>query len=121
MVYKIIAFLIISGIAAIKRPIFGGLAGMIAAPGIYVVFNSFDLTTVCVLSVFGFGFGLMWGTLAWRLVHAEGYNRQGKKPYVMPMSRAGTNLRGEIIYTDEEEKNAKENKRAHERHNKTDR
>ncbi len=111
MAFKIIAFLIISGIAAIKRPLYGGLAGMIAAPGIYIVFNSFDLPTVCVLSAFGFGFGLMWGTLAWRLFHGKGYNQQNK-PYVMPMWKAGTGMRGRIIYTDEEEKNAKENERA---------
>ena len=112
MVYKIIAFLIISGIAAIKRPVYSGFAGMAAAPGIYVVFNAFHLPTVCVLSAFGFGFGLIWGTLAWRLFHGEGYNQQGKKTYFMPMGKAGTGMRGGIIYTDEEEKNAKENKRA---------
>lgn len=113
MVYKIIAFLIITGIAAIKRPIYSGLAGMVAAPGIYVVFNSFDIVAVCVLAAFGFGFGLMWGAFIWRLYHGEAYNQQNKKPYVMPMSRAGTGMRGGIIYTDDEEKNAKENERTH--------
>ncbi len=111
MAFKIIAFLIISGIAAIKRPLYGGLAGMIAAPGIYIVFNSFDLPTVCVLSAFGFGFGLMWGVFAWNVFHGEEYNQQNKKTYVMPMSKAGTGQRGGIIYTDEEEKNARENER----------
>ena len=46
MLYQIIAFFIISGIAAIRRPIYGGLAGMVAAPGIYVAFYSFDIVTV---------------------------------------------------------------------------
>lgn len=112
MGYKIIAFFIISGIAAIKRPIFGGLAGMIAAPAIYYVFNSFDLPTILVLSVFGFTIGLLWGVFAWNFFHGEEYNQQNKKTYVMPMSKAGTGQRGGIIYTDEEEKNARENKRS---------
>ena len=34
------------------------------------------------------------------------------KPYVMPITRAGGGQRGEIIYTDEEAKNAEENKRS---------
>jgi hypothetical protein len=113
MIYKVIAFLLISGVAAIKRPIYGGIAGMIAAPAISIVFYSFDLPTVLVLSGFGFGFGLMWGTFTWGLFHGEEYNQQSKKPYVMPMSKAGTGQRGGIIYTDEEEKNARENERAH--------
>ncbi len=54
MIYKVIAFLLISGVAAIKRPIYGGIAGMIAAPAISIVFYSFDLPTVLVLSGFGF-------------------------------------------------------------------
>lgn len=44
-----------------KKNIYGGFAGMISAPVIYRVFNPFDLPTVCVLSVFGFGLGLLWG------------------------------------------------------------
>ena len=111
MLYQIIAFFIISGIAAIKKPIYGGLAGLVTAPVIYVVFNSFDLPTVCVLSAFGFGFGLIWGVFAWNFIHGEEYNQQNKKTYVMPMYRAGTGQRGGIIYTDEEEKNARENER----------
>ncbi len=55
----------------------------------------------------------MWGTFTWGLFHGEEYNQQSKKTYVMPMSKAGTGQRGEIIYTDEEEKNARENERAH--------
>lgn len=112
MGYKIIAFLIISGIAAIKKPLYGGLAGMLTAPLIYLVFNSFDLITVCVLSVFGFGFGLLWGVFTWNFFHNDEYNQQNKKTYVMPMNKAGTGQRGGIIYTDEEEKNARENEKS---------
>ena len=113
MIYKLIAFFLISGIAAIKRPIYGGIAGCVTAPVISILFGSFDLVTVLVLAAFGFGFGLMWGTFAWNLFHGEEYNQQNKKTYVMPMSKAGTGQRGGIIYTDEEEKNARENKRSH--------
>lgn len=112
MVYKIIAFFIISGIAAIKRPIYGGVAGMIAAPAIYYVFNSFDLSTIVVLAAFGLTIGLLWGVFAWNFFHGEEYNQQDKKTYVMPMSHPGTGQRGAIIYTDEEEKNARENERS---------
>jgi len=111
MLYKIILFLAISAIAAIKRPIYGGFAGMVAAPVIYYVFNKFDLPTILVLSAFGFAFGLLWGVFAWNFFHGEEYNQQNKKTYVMPMTKAGSGQRGGIIYTDEEEKNARENER----------
>jgi len=112
MLYKIILFLIISAIPAIKRPIYGGLTGMVAAPAIYYVFNSFDLPTIFVLSGFGFAIGLIWGVFAWNFFHGEEYNQQNKKTYVMPMSQPGTGQRSAIIYTDEEEKNARENERS---------
>lgn len=111
MIYKVIAFFLISGLAGIKRPIYGGITGLITAPVISIICNSFDLPTVLVLAAFGFGFGLMWGTFSWNLFHGEEYNQQNKKTYVMPMSKAGTGQRGGIIYTDEEEKNARENER----------
>lgn len=111
MVFKIIAFLIISGIPAIKRPIYGGIVGCVTAPVINILYSSFDLVTVLVLAAFGFGFGLVWGTFAWNLFHGEEYNQQNKKTYVMPMGKAGTGQRGEIIYTDDEEKNARENEK----------
>lgn len=112
MIYKIIFFLVISAIPAIKKPIYGGFTGMLTAPGIYYVFNSFDLPTILVLSAFGFAIGLLWGVFAWNLFHDEEYNQQNKKTYVMPMNQAGTGQRGGIIYTDEEEKNARENRRS---------
>lgn len=107
MTYKIIAIIIISCLAGIKKPIYGGLAGMIAAPGASLIFGSFDLPTVVVLAPFGFGFGLLFGVLSWNIFHGDEYNQQNTKTYVMPMTR---NMRGCIIYTDEEQKNAKENK-----------
>lgn len=108
MIYKVIAVILISCLAGIKKPIYGGLAGMITAPGISILLNSFDLPTVVFLAPFGFGFGLMFGVLAWKIFHGSEYNKESTKPYIMPMSR---NIRGGIIYTDEEEKNSKENKK----------
>ncbi len=108
MTYKIIIFIIVSCLAGIKKPIYGGLAGMIAAPVMSFIFTPFDLPTVVVLAPFGFGFGLILGILAWNIFHGSEYNKQNEKTYYMPMSR---NMRGGIIHTDEEEKNAKENKR----------
>ncbi len=112
MLYKIILFLVISAIPAIKRPIYGGLTGMIAAPAIYYVFNSFDPPTIFVLSGVGFSVGLLWGVFAWNFFHGEEYNQQNKKTYVMPMSHPGAGQRGAIIYTDEEAKNARDNERS---------
>lgn len=108
MTYKIIAFIIISCLAGIKKPIYGGLAGMIAAPVMSIIWTPFDLPTVVVLASFGFGFGLILGLLSWNIFHGSEYNKQNEKTYYMPMTR---NMRGGIINTDEEEKNAKENKR----------
>ena len=59
MTYKVIAFITISLLAGIRKPIYGGLAGMVTAPGLSLIFNSFDLPTVVVLAPFGFGFGLI--------------------------------------------------------------
>ncbi len=108
MIYKIIVFIIVSCLAGIKKPIYGGLAGMIAAPVMSLIFTPFDLPTVVILAPFGFGFGLILGLLAWKIFHGSEYSRQNKKTYYMPMSR---NMRGGIIPTDEEEKNARENER----------
>lgn len=109
MIYKVIAVIIFSGIAGIKRPIYGGLVGSITAPLMSALFDPFDLPTVLVLAAFGFGFGLMCGIIFWNILHGEEYNQQNKKTYVMPMNQPGSGQRGGIIYTDEEERNAKDN------------
>ena len=112
MIYKVILFVIISCLAGIKRPLFGGLAGLISAAVISIFFSTFDLPTVLVLTAFGFGFGLLLGRISWWIFHSPGDNQQDTKPYVMPITKGGGNAqRGEIIYTDEEVKNAEENKR----------
>ena len=112
MIYKIIFFAIISCLAGIKRPIYGGLAGLISAPVMYMIFNPFELPTVLVLAAFGFGFGLLCGRVSWLMFRASDDHQQNTKPYVMPITKGGgSGQRGEIIYTDEEVKNAEENKK----------
>lgn len=66
----------------------------------------YDLPTVFVLTPFGFGFGFLIGLVSWNIFHGSEYNKQNEKTYYMPMTR---NMRGGIIYTDEEAKNAKAN------------
>ena len=112
MTYQIIAFFIMSAIAGIKRPIYGGLAGLLSAPVMYMIFNPFDLPAVLVLAAFGFGFGLLIGRASWWIFRGSDDNQQNTKPYVMPITKGGgSGQRGEIIYTDEEAKNAEDNKR----------
>jgi hypothetical protein len=111
MIYKVIIFALISCLAGIKRPVYGGLAGLISAPVMYMIFSPFDLPTVLVLAAFGFGLGQICGRVSRLIFHGSDDNRQKSKPYVMPITRAGGGQRGEIVYTDEEEKNAEDNKR----------
>ena len=112
MIYKVIIFAVISCLAGIKRPIYGGFAGLISAAVMSMFFSTFDLPTVLVLTAFGFGFGLLCGRVSWWIFHSSDSNQQNAKPYVMPITRAGGGQRGEIIYTDEEVKNAEDNKRS---------
>lgn len=111
MIYKIITFALISGIAGMKKPIYGGLAGLISAPVLSMIFSPFDLPTFLILMPFGFGLGLVCGRVSWWIFHGFDRDRQKTKTHVMPITGAGGGQRGCIIYTDEEEKNAKENKR----------
>lgn len=110
MIYKVILFVMISCISGIKRPLYGGLAGFITAPLLSVISSPFDLPTVIVLAAFGFGFGLICGRVSWWLFRGSDDKQHQSRPYVMPITRAGGGQRGEIVYTDEEEKNVEENK-----------
>ena len=107
MTIKVIVFIIISGLAGIKKHIWGALVGALLAPALSIIhMMSFDLPTVFMLTPFGFGFGLLLGVLFWNVFHGSEYNKQNKKTYFMGMTR---HLRSGFIYTDEEKKNAKEN------------
>jgi hypothetical protein len=110
MTIKVIIFLLVSGFAGIKRPIWGAIVGSILAPALSIIhMMAFDAPTVVMLAPFGFGFGLLTGVFFWNLFHDSEYNKQNEKTYFMGMTR---NLRSGFIYTDEEEKNAKDNKRS---------
>ncbi len=112
MIYKVIIFAIISCLSGMKRPLYGGLAGSISAPVMSIIHNPPDLPTVLVLIPFGFGFGLLLGRVSYWLFRGSDAIQQNAKPYVMPITKGGGNSqRGEIIYTDEEAKNAEDNKR----------
>ncbi len=112
MIYKVIIFAIISCLAGIKRPLYGGLAGSLSAPVMSFIFSPFDLPTVLVLLPSGFGFGLLLGRISYWLFRGSDATQQNAKPYVMPITKGGGNSqRGEIIYTDEEAKNAEDNRR----------
>jgi hypothetical protein len=109
MTIKIIVFIIVSGLSGIKKPIWGAIVGTILAPVLSIInMKSFDLPTVLTLMPFGFGFGLLIGVTCWNLFHGSEYNKQNEKTYFMGMTR---HMRSGFIYTDEEEKNAKENKK----------
>lgn len=108
MLIKVIIYIIVSGTAGIRKPIWGAIAGALIAPILSIIhMMSFDLPTVFMLTLFGFGFGLLIGVTFWNLFHDSEYNKQNEKTYFMGMTR---NLRSGSIYTDEEQKNAKENK-----------
>ena len=112
MIYKVIIFAIISCLAGIKKPIYGGLAGLISAALMSIFFSTFDLPTALVLTAFGFGLGLLLGRISWWIFYGSDDRQQNTKPYVMPITKGGGHCgRGEIIYTDEEAKNAEDNKR----------
>ena len=112
MIYKVILFAVISCLAGLKRPLYGGLAGAISAPVLSLILSPFDLPTVLVLIPFGFGVGLLLGRVSWWIFYGSERKQENIKPYVMPITKAGGNSgRGEIIYTDEEVKNAEDNKR----------
>ena len=112
MIYKILAFIIISAIAGVKKPMHGGVAGMITAPVLSRVFSPFDLPAFLVVLLFGFGLGLLCGRISRWIFHGIDDKQEKTKTHVMPITSAGGGQRGCIIYTDEEEKNATDNKRS---------
>ena len=110
MIYIVISFIVISGIAGVKKPVYGGLAGLMSAPGFYLIFFPFDWITLLVLVPFGFGLGLICGRVSRWIFHGIDDPRQKTRTHVLPITSGGGGQRGCIIYTDEEEKNAKDNK-----------
>jgi len=59
----LIALFIISGLIGMKKPIFGGFAGLIAAPAIHYFFHTFNLIFFIALFPIGFLAGWIFGTI----------------------------------------------------------
>ena len=76
MTFNIIVFTVLSGLAGVKKPIWGAIVGTILAPALSIIHMSFDLPTVFMLTPFGFGFGLLIGVSFWNIFHGKEYNKQ---------------------------------------------
>jgi hypothetical protein len=108
MIDIIIAVFVISGIIGIKKKVYGAAAGAIIAPLIDYVFHSFDLFFFIALFPIGFLIGWISGSLSkWFFSGFRGGKHNTGPSYT---GRAGGHQRGGIVFTDEEMKNAKENK-----------
>jgi hypothetical protein len=110
MLYQIIAVCVISGIVGAKKPMFGGLAGLILSPLIHLIFYKFDSTIFLYLCPIGLVIGLCSGGIV-NWLFFGGTSDINRKPYYNPMSTGKGSSGGGIIYTDEEQKNATENQR----------
>ena len=109
MIYMIIAVCVISGVAGVKKPIYGGLTGLILFPLIPLFFYKFDSTLFLILLPLEFALGLFFGrTFNW-IFYGVRDDMKGKPHYKSISSGTGFSFGGGIVYTDEEQKNAKEN------------
>lgn len=106
----LISIIVISGILGIRKPIYGGFAGIIIAPLIHYFFQSFSLYLFIALFLIGFLVGWLIGILSnWFFSGFRGGKHNVGPSYTSMTGRAGGNQRGGIVYTDEEMKNAKAN------------
>ncbi|MCW8892224.1 MAG: hypothetical protein OQL18_02765 [Deltaproteobacteria bacterium] len=105
MFYHAVIVCVLSGVAGIKKPIYGGLAGLFLSPLIHVIFYKFDLFIFSILLPAGFIIGIFFGSLVNGLFFGSRDDDRNSKPYYRPVHKSG----GGIVYTNEEEKNAKEN------------
>jgi len=99
---------VLSGVAGIKKPIYGGLAGLLLSPLIHVIFYKFDLFIFSILFPAGFIIGIFFGSIVNGLFFVSREDDRNPKLYYRPVHKSG----GGIVYTNEEEKNAKENEDA---------
>lgn len=109
MIYLIISVCIISGIVGAKKPIYGGFTGLVLFPLIPLFFYKFDSTLFLILLPIGFTLGLFLGGVVNRLFYGARGDEKRKPYYKSISSGTGFSFGGGIVYTDEEEKNAKEN------------
>ena len=108
MIYQIIAVCIISAIAGIKKPIYGGLTGSILSPIVHLLFYQFDSFLFAILIPIGFVIGISLGGVLNFLFYGVKDDKSSKLHY-RSMHVSGGNMGSGIVYTDEEEKNAKQN------------
>ena len=106
MFFHAVIVCVLSAIAGIKKPIYGGLAGFLLSPLIYVIFYKFDLFIFSILFPAGFIIGIFGASIVNGLLFSSPDDDRNQKPYYRPVHKSGAG----IVYTDEEEKNAKENK-----------
>jgi hypothetical protein len=106
----LISIIVISGIFGIRKPIYGGFAGLIIAPLIHYSLQSFSLYLFMALFPIGFFVGWLIGILFnWFSSGFRGGKHNVGPSYIPMTGRAGGSQRGGIVYTDEEMKNAKVN------------
>jgi hypothetical protein len=106
----LITIIVVSGIVGIKKPIYGGIAGLIAAPLIHYIFQSFNSYMFFALFPIGYFAGLLIGKISnWFFSGFRGGKHNVGPSYSSMTGRAGGGQRGGIVYTDEEMKNAKAN------------
>jgi hypothetical protein len=105
-----ISIIVLTGIVGIKKPIYGGIAGLIIAPLIHHIFQPFSSYVFFALFPMGFVIGLFIGKISnWFFSGFRGGKHNVGPSYISMTGRAGGNQRGGIVYTDEEMKNAKAN------------
>ena len=112
MIYTIIAACIIVGLFGVKKPIYGGVAGLVVAPFLHYILFNFDQFIFNLLFPIGFVIGLFIGSIVNKLFFfvIGDHDDQNTRPYYRSMHHGtGGGWGGGIVYTDEEEKNAKQN------------
>jgi hypothetical protein len=107
-----IAVLVVSGVAGMKKPMHGAFSGMIVAPIIYYYFHDFTVVFFIILFPAGFLAGWFFGFVAnWFFSGFRGGKHNTGPTFRAMPGRPGGEQRGGIMYTDEEEKNARKHKK----------
>jgi len=108
MIYQILAVCVVSAIAGIKKPIYGGLAGATLSPIVYLLFYEFDSFLFAIIIPIGFAIGISLGG-ALNFLFSAVLHDENRRPYYTSMHVTGSSMGSGIVYTDEEEKNAEQN------------
>ena len=101
----LVVIFVVSILVGIKKPILGGVAGIILAPLIYYFFHDFNLYVFIFLFPIGFLLGWLFGFLAnWFFSGFRGGKHNEGPSFVT--GRFGGSQRGGIVLTDEEKENS---------------